>query len=94
MPLALPLSPIFWTIFRYALIAGLAAAAARRADPVPRDQRVEDILDNMDEGVTMRRDEETTRMAAKVGRTLRFGPGGPGIRMEFAGLGRLKLHRL
>ncbi|WP_138468945.1 hypothetical protein [Poseidonocella sp. HB161398] len=94
MPLALPLSPIFWTIFRYALIAGLAAAAARRADPVPRDQRVEDVLDSLDDGLRLRRDEDTTRIAAKAGHSLRLGPNGPGLRMEFAGLGRLKLHRL
>lgn len=91
MPIVL--SPLFWTLFRYVLFAGLVAAASRQAGLGARDQRVEDALDDLDDGLALRRDADTTRLTGRTRRRIRI-PGGPGVEVDLAGFGRLRLRRI
>jgi hypothetical protein len=93
LPAALPVAAA------WALRAGLAGAAlwaVRRATvPGRTDQRAEDALDAMPEGLAAHapRDREGQRNAAlRLRRVLRW-PGG-GVEVDLAALGRLRLRRL
>ncbi|NUB45182.1 hypothetical protein GEU84_012350 [Fertoebacter nigrum] len=99
----LPLAPI--AVF--ALRTGVAAAAvwavrtawAARQTPGRTDQRAEDALDAMDEGLALHRpadrrtdDESQTNAAARFRRTIRWGK--RGVEVDAALLGRLRIRRV
>lgn len=92
--MALPLIPTALVAARYAAV-GIAAYAMWRAQATPRrDQRAEDVLDDLPEGATLRRDEEATHGALRWKRTIRTGPTGPGFEVDLAALARLRLRRI
>ena len=85
--MALPVIPI-------ALAAG-AFALARNVSISPVDQRVEDRLDDVSEGLSEHRDQEGRQVNAayRWRRVVRFGKAGPGIEIDLSALGRLKFGR-
>lgn len=91
--MALPLVPTAIVAARYAAV-GLAVYAAWRASaPARRDQRTEDALDDLPEGTTLHRDADATRATMRLRRTIRLGDSGPGLEIDLAALGRLRLRR-
>lgn len=86
--MALPVVPI-------ALAAG-AFALARNVKISVVDQRVEDRLDDLAEGVSVHRDTTGQQIngAYRYKRTIRWGDNGPGLEVDASFLGRLKLRRL
>jgi hypothetical protein len=76
--MALPLAPIAGFALRYGAVALTAYAIARVAERGQRDQRAEDAMDDLPEGVRVHR--EPTRWAARALRAHRpvggIGPGG------------------
>lgn len=89
----LPLVPTAIVAARYAAVGLAVYAAWRAATPARRDQRAEDALDELPEGTTLHRDADATRGTARLRRTIRLGDNGPGIEIEFAAIGRVRLRR-
>ncbi|MGB0661292.1 MAG: hypothetical protein ACPGNV_14095 [Mangrovicoccus sp.] len=92
--MAAPLAPIAWTAARYIAVAATAYAVARAAGPGPRDQRAEDAMDEVGEGLGLGRDEDAMRASGKYRRTIRLGQAGPGVELELTALGRLRWRRV
>jgi hypothetical protein len=86
--MALPVIPI-------ALAAGVIALA-RNVSVSPVDQRVEDRLDDVTEGLSAHRDRNRTQVNAayRWTRVVRFGKSGPGIKIDASALARLKFARV
>lgn len=91
--MALPLVPTALVAARYAAVGFVAYAAWRAAAPARRDQRAEDALDALPEGTTIHRDDDATRATLRLRRTIRLGDSGPGVEIDLAALGRLRLRR-
>ncbi|MCV2874149.1 hypothetical protein OEZ71_17770 [Defluviimonas sp. WL0050] len=90
----LPLAPIAGFAIRYGAVA-LAAYGLRRALRKGRtDQRAEDALDDMDEGVAVHRpaDRGQTNAAARFRRVIRWGD--TAIEIDAAALGRFRVRKV
>ncbi|MDW4548991.1 hypothetical protein R5H32_06480 [Defluviimonas sp. D31] len=90
----LPLAPIAGFAIRYGALA-VAAYGLRRALRKGRtDQRAEDVLDDMDEGLAVHRpkDRGQTNAAARFRRVVRFG--GTAVEIDAAALGRFRLRKV
>ncbi|MCU9848227.1 hypothetical protein OEZ60_09425 [Defluviimonas sp. WL0024] len=90
----LPLAPIAGFAIRYGALA-VAAYGLRRALRKGRtDQRAEDALDDMDEGLAVHRpqDRGQTNAAARFRRVIRFG--GTAVEIDAAALGRFRLRKV
>ncbi len=93
----LPIAPIAGFVLRNGVIALAAYAATRRYERGFRDQRAEDALDEIPEGLTLRRDASDrgqTNATARVRRILRAGRNGPGVEIDISALGRIRLRRV
>jgi len=91
--MALPLVPIVLGIGGAAL-AGWAAV--RRSAPARIDQRVEDALDELPEGLATRRptdDREQSNASARLVRRITL-PGGRRIEIDAGLIARLRIRRL
>lgn len=91
--MAIQFAPIAGLALRYGAVAAAAWIAARNLPRGRRDQRLEDALDELPEGMTLRRDGPDTQATASWRRVVRFRRGGPGIGVEAAGIGRLRVVR-
>ena len=94
----LPLAPLAGFALRAGVVA-VAAWAARRAlrpvvHPGRTDQRAEDALDDMDQGLALHRprDRDQTNAALRITRTLRWGK--RGVEIDAAALGRLRIRKV
>lgn len=90
----LPLAPIATTALRMGAMAVLVYAVRSLREPLHRDQRAEDAMDDLGEGVAFRRDDEQVNGAARLKRVVRVGQSGPGIEIDASALGRLRLRRV
>jgi hypothetical protein len=86
--MALPVIPI-------ALAAG-AFALARNVSVSPVDQRVEDRLDEVREGLSAHRDHDGRQVNAayRWKRVVRFGKSGAGFEIDASALGRLRFTKV
>lgn len=93
----LPIAPIAVTAARLAIAGAALYAATRTLQPVRRDQRAEDALDDLPEGVAFGqdagRDGPVMRGTARFRRVIRLGDAGPGVAVDFTGLARLRIRR-
>jgi hypothetical protein len=92
--MALPLAPIAGLALRYGAVALTAYAIARMAERGHRDQRAEDAMDDLPEGVRLRRDAEQVSGAGRFVRTVRVGPAGPGIEIDATAITRIRFRRV
>lgn len=95
--MALPLAPVAVVALRYGAVALALYALSRRARHGGRiDQRVEDAMDELHDGLSTQRprDRDQINATARMRRTLRLGPAGPGVEIDFASLARLRLRRV
>ena len=81
------------TAARLAIIGAGLVIAARNLPVAPRDQRAEDALDAVEEGISVARSPDGARGTARWKRTIRLGAAGPGLTLDFAALGRLRVSR-
>ena len=91
----LPLAPIAGLAIRYGLVA-VAAYGVHRALRAGRcDQRAEDAMDALDEGVAVHRpkDRSQTNAAARFRRVIRMGDGF-GIEIDAAAFGRFRIRKV
>ena len=94
LPIALPLAPVAGIALRYGAVAVAGYALARRIEPGRRDQRAEDAQDELQEGVTLRRDGGDVSTTGRFCRTIRMGASGPGVRVDISGIGRIRVRRV
>ncbi|MCR8724728.1 hypothetical protein [Frigidibacter sp. ROC022] len=94
----LPLAAIAPVALRYGLRYGSVAlatwAVARAARTGTRDQKAEDALDRMPEGMTARREPEQGNATLRLRRVLRRRPDGPGLEIDLAALGRFRIRKV
>jgi hypothetical protein len=94
----LPLAPIAAATLRIGLRYGAVALAgyamARSVERGHRDQRAEDALDDVPEGVTLRYEPGQTNTTGRLKRILRLGDAGPGVEIDASLLGRLRLRKV
>jgi hypothetical protein len=89
--------PIAGAVLKYgpAAAAILATVAYARARPRALDQRAEDLMDDVPEGVGFSRapDAQQVNGAGRYRRVLRV-PGGVGVELDASILGRVRLRRV
>jgi len=93
----LPIAPIAVTAARLAIAGATLYAVARSLPPVRRDQRAEDALDDLSEGLAVGHDAgpdgPVMRGTARLRRVIRLGDAGPGLAVDFTGFARLRIRR-
>lgn len=94
--MALPLAPIAGIALRYGAVALAAYAATRAMTPGSTDQRAEDAMDSLPEGLTAHspRDREQMNGTARFRRVIRLGTNGPGVEIDAVALGRIRFRRV
>ena len=92
--MALPLAPIAGVALRYGAIALATYAITRTASGLARDQRAEDAMDDLGEGIGFRRDGEQVNGGGRFKRTVRFGAMGPGVEIDATALTRIRVRRV
>ena len=93
----LPLAPLAGLVLRYGALALAAYAVSRRLPRGTIDQRAEDALDDLAEGVTLHRPADRPgqhNAQARFQRVVRFGAKGPGLEIEASAIGRLRLRKV
>lgn len=93
----LPLAPIAGLALRYGAVALAAYALARRVPRGRTDQRAEDALDDLPEGLAAHHPADRPgqmNMQARFHRILRLGDTGPGINIEASAFGRLRMRKV
>ncbi|ARE40799.1 hypothetical protein RGUI_2658 [Rhodovulum sp. P5] len=92
----LPIAPIAGVALRYGAVAlaAFAITQIRESGLARRDQRAEDAMDDLGEGVCFRRDGEQVNGTARFARTIRMGRNGPGVEIDASALGRLRFRRV
>lgn len=90
----LPLAPLAGIALRYGGVALAAYAVSRHLTEGRRDQRAEDALDAVPEGVTLRRTQEQVNGTVRWCRTIRFGKDGPAVELDLSTLGRLSFKKV
>ena len=91
--MALPLVPVAGILVRYGAIALAGYAISRTVSQGRRDQRAEDALDELDEGLTLRKERDQINSTARYKRTIRLGSSGPGVDIDCSALGRISIKR-
>jgi hypothetical protein len=92
--MALPLAPIAGLALRYGAVAMATYALTRTIDQGRRDQRAEDAFDDLQEGLTVRRDGEQANGTGRFRRVIRLGETGPGVEIDASVLGRVRIRRV
>lgn len=90
----LPLAPITALALRYGTVALAGYAIARSVELARRDQRAEDALDDVPEGLAARRETEQVNATGRFRRVIRLGSAGPGVEIDATALGRLRFRRV
>jgi hypothetical protein len=73
-----------------------AVAVVRKIHISPVIQEVEDTLDTVDEGISVRKMGDNSQMngAVRWKRIVRFGADGPGVEIDVSALGRLRWRKV
>lgn len=90
----LPIAPIAGLAFRYGAVALATYAISRNLPATPRDQRAEDAMDDVSEGLSLGKDEEQVNGSARFKRTIRLGSSGPGLEIDATALTRIKFKKV
>ena len=95
MPAPIALPPLAIFALRAAVIGGVIAYAARRRTPGPRDFHRETALNETPEGLELETErkpgEARIDSRGRFRRVVRLGRSGPGVEIDAAGLGRIRL---
>ena len=90
----LPLAPVAAVALRYGTVAIATYALARRVENGRRDQRAEDALDDIQEGVTLRRDAGQMNTTGRFRRVIRLRADGPGVEIDFTSISRISIRKV
>jgi hypothetical protein len=91
-----PLAPLAATAARYGAIALAGYVIARQMERGRVDQRSEDVMDELPEGLSAHqaRDRQQWNMAGRMRRIVRLGENGPGLEIDASLLGRIRFRRV
>jgi len=92
----LPLAPIAGIALRYGAVA-VATYAMTRKISIQKghfDQRGEDAMDDVNEGISVRREPEQVNGATRFRRVVRVGADGPGVEIDITALGRVRFRKV
>ena len=92
--MAIPLTPIAAAALRYGAVAALSYVVARRARPQTVHPAAEAAMDRMPEGVNVGHAPGQMNATARLRRSVRLGPTGPGVEIDLGALARLRLRRI
>lgn len=92
--MALPLAPIAGIAIRYGVVAIATYAVTRRIERGHFDQRGEDAMDEINEGLSIRRQDDQLNGTGRFKRRIRLGSEGPGIEIDITTLGRIRISRI
>ena len=92
--MAVPLVPIATVALRYGTVALATYAVARTIERGRRDQRAEDALNDLQDGVTLRRDPEQMNATARMRRVIRLGRSGVGVEIDATALTRIRFKKV
>lgn len=94
--MALPLAPVAVMAAKYGAVALAGLALARQLQAGRTDQRAEDALDDLPEGVATHRprDRDQINGSARFRRVIRIGTSGPGVELDLTALGRIRFRRV
>jgi len=90
----LPVAPLARIALRYGVIALAAYAATRRVGRAHYDQRAEDAMDSLNEGLNLRREDSQINGTGRLRRVVRLGEDGPGVEIDLSAIGRLRLRKV
>ena len=92
MPLAL--AQIAGIALRYGIVAVAAYAVTRRIERGHFDQRADEAMDDVNEGLSVRRDAEQLNGTGRIRRVIRFGRSGKGVEFDLTALGRIRIRKV
>lgn len=93
--MALPLAPIALTTLRIGGLALAAYALGRiSVQRAPYDQRAEEALDDVSEGIATRFSDKRNDTTLRWQRTIRLGDDGPGFSIDACGIFRVRIRRV
>lgn len=92
--MALPLAPIAAVALRYGAVAVATYAFARHIERGRRDQRAEDALDSVDEGITLRQEPGQLNATGRYQRTFYLGTSGPGYLVDASTFMRIRVTKV
>lgn len=92
--MALPLAPIAAVALRYGIVAVATYTVTRRIQRAHYDQRSEDAMDDVNEGLSVRRESDQINGAGRYRRTVRLGANGPGVEVDITTLGRVRFRKV
>ena len=90
----LPLAPIAGIAVRYGVVALATYSIARKVERAHFDQRGQDAMDDVSEGLSVRKEPEQVHGAGRFCRTVRIGANGPGLEIDLTALGRVKFRKV
>ena len=90
----LPLAPIASIALRYGVVAVATYAVTRRIRRGFFDQRAEDAMDAVNEGLSIRRNTDQLSGTGRFKRRVRLGANGPGVEIDVTALGRIRLRKI
>jgi len=90
----LPLAPVAGIALRYVVVAFAAFTVARKVERGHFDQRADEAMDDVNEGLTVRREQEQLNTTARYHRAIRLGTNGPGVEIDITALGRIRLRKI
>lgn len=90
----LPIAPIAGFAIRYGAVALATYAISRRIEQAHFDQRGEEAMDDINEGLSVRRDGDQMNSAVRYSRTVRVGKTGPGLEIDVTALGRIRFKKV
>lgn len=90
----LPLAPIAGIALRYGIVAIATYAVTRRIEGGFFDQRGEDAMNDVNEGISLRRDTGQLNGTGRFKRVIRLGSDGPGVEIDLTALGRVRFRRV
>jgi hypothetical protein len=90
----LPLAPIAGFALRYGAVALATYAVSRKITRAHFDQRGEEAMDDVNEGLSVRRDADQYNGTAHYRRIVRLGTDGPGVEIDVTALGRIRFRKI
>ena len=89
-----PLAPIAGIALRYGAVAVAAYAVTRRIERGHFDQRADEAMDDVNEGLSVRRDADQLNGTGRIRRVVRFGCSGRGVEIDVTALGRIRIRKI
>jgi hypothetical protein len=90
----LPLAPLGGILLRYGAVAIAGYALSRRVRTTHFDLRAEDAMDDVGEGLGLRRTNRQVNGAGRIRRVFRLGRGTAGLEVDVTALGRIRFRKV